>query len=180
MDAKTAANYMVYIMADAFDDLTNMKINKLLYYSQGYYLKRYKRPMYDDEIEAWDHGPVIPEVYSTYKKYDNKPIKSYDVDMVAEVAPEVKDIIFGVARKYGGYNASALRNMTHVIGSPWDQVYQKGDAHIKIPLPIMQDYFANLDDLTPATRQFKESDFIGYRDKDGILVLPKDWDDGEV
>lgn len=38
MTATTAANYLLYIMNDAVDDLTNIKINKLLYLSQGYYL----------------------------------------------------------------------------------------------------------------------------------------------
>lgn len=66
MEARTVANYMLYIMGDAFDDLTNMKINKLLYFAQGHYLREYGEPLFDDGIEAWDHGPVIPAVYSAY------------------------------------------------------------------------------------------------------------------
>ena len=68
MTATTAANYLLYIMGEAFDDLTNMKLNKLLYFSQGHYLKKYGRPLFNNVIEAWGHGPVVPEVYSTYKE----------------------------------------------------------------------------------------------------------------
>lgn len=180
MNAKMAANYLVYIMKDAFDDLTNMKINKLLYFAQGYYLKKYGVPLFDDVIEAWEHGPVVAEVYAAYKKYGDKPITEYDAGAIAEVKPEAEDILYGVARKYGRYTASALRNMTHVVGSPWDLVYQEGHTHTEIPLSFIQSYFDAADDLAPAVKQFKDDEFIGYRGEDGILVLPKEWDDDEV
>lgn len=48
-----------------------------------------------------------------------------------------------------------------------------------IPVEAIQDYFADVEALNPAVKQFKKSDFIGYRGEDGILVLPKEWDDGE-
>ena len=69
--------------------------------------------------------------------------------------------------------------MTHVVGSPWAQVYQGKHSHMVIPVEAIQDYFADAEALNPAVKQFKESDFIGYRGEDGILVLPKEWDDGE-
>ena len=115
MDARTAANNLIYIMGDAFDDLTNMKVNKLLYFAQGHYLKKYGKPLFDDKIEAWDHGPVIPDVYSTYKGYGDRPIHDYNSNAIPKVTPEAEEILFGVAREYGKYTASALRNMTHVI-----------------------------------------------------------------
>lgn len=180
MTAAAAANYLLYIMGDAFDDLTNMKINKLLYFAQGHYLKKYGVPLFDDPIEAWDHGPVVPEVYHAYKGYGDRPIQGYDGNMILAVTPEAEDILYQVARKYGRYTAGALRNMTHVVGSPWDRVYQGGHSHTEIPLAVIRDYFTEAEDLTPAVKHFQESDFVGYRDEDGVLVLPKDWDDGEV
>lgn len=180
MDARTVANYMVYIMGDAFDDLTNMKMNKLLYFAQGHYLKKYGETLFNDRIEAWEHGPVVPAVYNAYKGFGDRPITGYDERMLSEVTPEVEEVLYGIARKYGKYTASALRNMTHVVGSPWDQVYEPNKAHVEIPLPVIKEYFADAEGLDPATKEFKESDFIGYRDGDGVLVLPKEWDDGEI
>lgn len=177
MNATITANYLIYIMSDAFDDVTNMKLNKLLYYAQGHYLSKYGTPLFSDPIEAWDHGPVVPAVYSAYKRYGDRPITGYDQSTISAVTPQVSDILFGVARNYGKFSASALRNMTHVIDSPWDQVYHKGQAHTEIPLSLIQNYFADIGELKPAVKQFKESDFVGRRDKDGILVLPKEWDD---
>lgn len=180
MDAKTVANFMVYIMADAFDDLTNMKINKLLYFAQGHYLREYGKPLFDDRIEAWNHGPVVPSVYDAYKSYGDAPIREYDMSTIDDITPEAERILFGVARKYGKYTASSLRTMTHVIGSPWDRAYRPGCAHVEIPLQTIQEYFSKMDVLTEPTIMYSEDDFIGHRDADGVLVLPKEWDDEEV
>ena len=180
MDAKTVANYMIYIMSDAFDDLTNMKINKLLYYAQGHYLNKFGKPLFDDKIEAWDHGPVVPAVYHAYKGYGDNPIKNYDQSSISQITPVIEDLLFNVARKYGKYTASALRNKTHAIGTPWDQVYRPNQTNIEIPLEVIRDYFAAHDDLCQETKQFKDVDFIGYRDADGVLVLPKEWDNEEI
>lgn len=179
MTAIAVANYLLYIMGEAFDDLTNMKLNKLLYFAQGHYLQRYGKPLFDNAVEAWDHGPVVPEVYTAYKEYGDRPVRGYDGDLVAEITSEAEEILFGVARKYGRYTTSALRNMTHVVGSPWAQVYQGKHSHMVIPVEAIQDYFADAEALNPAVKQLKKSDFIGYHGEDGILVLPKEWDDGE-
>lgn len=180
MDAKTVANYMIYIMSDAFDDLTNMKINKLLYYAQGHYLSKFGKPLFDDRIEAWDHGPVVPAVYHAYKIYGDSPIKDYDPGLLSQITPEAEDILYGVARQYGKYTASMLRNKTHVVGSPWDQVYRPNQSNIEIPLTAIREYFAAQGDLHQEIKQFRDDDFIGYRDADGVLVLPKEWADEEI
>ena len=174
MAAATFANYMLYIMSDAFDDLTNMKINKLLYFAQGHYLSKYKKPLFQDAFEAWEHGPVIPSVYAKYKKYGDEPIKEYDIADIPEMPKEIDDILFGIARKYGTLTASALRNKTHVVGSPWYQVYN-GQRHTIIPTQMIQDYFSeSTTTLEPIEKHFKDSDFVGYRDSEGYLVLPKE------
>lgn len=181
MKARDAANYLLYIMSGAFDDLTNMKINKLLYFAQGYYLKEHGIPLFDDKIEAWEHGPVVPDVYSLYKEYGDKPIKDFDDTGAADkVDSEEKRVLYDVAKEYGKYTASALRNMTHVIGSPWDRVYQPDQLHKMIPVAVMREYFNEMRELSPEVKKFKETDFIGYRDENGVLVLPKEWNDGEI
>lgn len=96
---------------------------------------------------------------------------------VALVDPDAENVLFDVVRNYGKYTAAELRNMTHTKGTPWAQVYQEGQIHVEIPLRLIQNYFSTLEALMPAEKYFSESDFIGYRDENGILVLPKDWDD---
>lgn len=47
--------------------MTNLKLQKMLYYQQGFHLAYFGTPLFDDEIEAWMYGPVVPSVYNHYK-----------------------------------------------------------------------------------------------------------------
>ena len=76
--ATDIANFLVYLMSDSCDDLTNLKLNKILYYAQGHYLKNYGKPLFEDAIEAWQHGPVVHSVYHSYKCFNNQPITEYN------------------------------------------------------------------------------------------------------
>ena len=59
------------------DDLiTNLKLQKLVYYAQGFSLAMNGEPLFDALIEAWEHGPVCPILYKKYKTYANQPIDS--------------------------------------------------------------------------------------------------------
>ena len=86
-----------------------------------------------------------------------------------------------VARKYSRYTANALRNMTHVPNGPWDKSYQEGEYHVEIPVPLIKDYFEkHVQAIDPVELNIDNDSFIGYRDSDGYLVLPKEWDDESV
>lgn len=52
-----------------YQSLTNLKLQKLLYYSQGFYLAIYNKPLFPDRIEAWVHGPTVPSVYKRLQRY---------------------------------------------------------------------------------------------------------------
>ncbi|MCP3680124.1 MAG: DUF4065 domain-containing protein [Gammaproteobacteria bacterium] len=51
------------------DIISNLKLQKMLYYSQGFHLAIHKKPLFSDEISHWNHGPVVPTVYAIYQKY---------------------------------------------------------------------------------------------------------------
>ena len=157
-----------------------MKLNKLLYFGQGYYLQKYKKPMFEDAFEAWPHGPVVPAVYYQYNKFGNAPILEYDEIQAKKAPPEVAEVLMDVARKYGRYNAATLRNMTHTPSGPWAKVYREGERNIPIPVESIQEYFEGVSPIEPVNIDFSEDDFIGRRDADGYLVLPKGWDDEAV
>ena len=46
--------------------LTNLKLQKLLYYQQGYHLAVFGTPLFDEQVEAWMYGPVVPCVYDEF------------------------------------------------------------------------------------------------------------------
>ena len=171
------ANFMVYLMTDSYDDVTNMKLNKLLYYAQGHYLKKYGKPLFEEKILAWKHGPVIREVYEEYKRVEDKPINRYDTNRAKVMDSDIKAFILDIAGEYGKYTASALRNMTHKPKSPW--AVTENNAEIK--REIIKEYFdKNEKEIEPFMIEYTDDDFIGYRDNDGVLVLPEEWNDEAI
>ena len=179
--AYEVANYLVYLMNGVCDDLSNMKLNKLLYYAQGHHLQKTGRVLFSDKIEAWDHGPIVDDVYQRYKKYGDAPIPTWDSNILDRLSEEEQDCLMDIARTYSRFTASALRNMTHKPNGPWDKVYEHGKYHTEIPVSLITDYFdKKIPPIKPVELDLSSDSFIGYRDSDGYLVLPGDWDDETV
>ena len=179
--ARDVANYLIYLMNDSCDDLSNMKINKLLYYAQGHSYQRTGHPLFADPIEAFDHGPVVFDVYQKYSGARNNAIKEYDKTCLENLTDDEKELLLDVAREYGKYTASALRIMTHKPGSPWDITYRYGAMHNVIPEEMIADYFMSKEPVLRSLEQsFSDDDYVGFRDEDGYLVLPREWSDEEV
>jgi uncharacterized phage-associated protein len=107
------------------NDMTNLKLNKLLYYVQGVFLARTGRPLFADDIEAWSFGPVVPVVYQRYKICGKNPIATDDASGVdvwetfQKLSKEEKDVFFDVMREYAVFTAACLVNKTHAQGTPW-------------------------------------------------------------
>jgi uncharacterized phage-associated protein len=100
-----------------FEDLIcNLKLQKMLYYMQGFHLAYFEKPLFDDEIEAWMYGPVIPKVYETFKSNGNSGIKF--TGEVINLTEKEESLFNEVYRVYGAYSAVGLMNLTH-SEMPW-------------------------------------------------------------
>lgn len=114
--AKQAAAYLCAIRDEADREFRILKLQKLLYYAQGMCLALRHQPLFPERIKAWEHGPVIPQIWKDYEGQGNLP-RPNDLDLLA-VDPEVAAILDRVYAEYGQYAAWALRNMTHQE-RPW-------------------------------------------------------------
>lgn len=93
-----------------------LKLQKLLYLAQGFSYAFNDKPLFDDDIEAWVHGPVVPIVYNEYKEYKYNPIfLNYNL---CEIDEETLDILNYVKNNYAKYDAKYLEEMTH-NQEPW-------------------------------------------------------------
>ena len=117
----TAEDIAKYFLAKGMesdgDDLSNLKLQKLLYYAQGFHLALFDRPLFKARIAAWTHGPVVPSVYRQYKGYGSGPIQAcceYPTGFDEETI-ELLDEVYAV---FGQFSAWKLRNMTHQE-PPW-------------------------------------------------------------
>lgn len=121
-DAATIAEWFLYynrlMMRESGADLiSNLKLQKLLYYAQGCYLAIKNEPLFNDPIVAWDHGPVVETIYHVYKNNRSNGIQ-YEDDFERDIDPETTNILEQVYDAFGQYSAWGLRNMTH-RESPW-------------------------------------------------------------
>lgn len=102
--------------SDAGELISNLKLQKLLYYMQGFHLAFFETKLFKEDIVAWQYGPVVPEVYNKYKIHNNSGIEpTEDVIKLSENEELLFDEVFAV---YGEFSAIGLMNLTHQE-SPW-------------------------------------------------------------
>jgi uncharacterized phage-associated protein len=109
------------------DFLSNLKLQKLLYYAEGWHLALYEESLFDDEIQAWIHGPVIPSVYQHYKQYGYRPIATEDSisdDSFRSMDPHVWEHIQDVWEAYGQLTSYQLEEVTQQE-IPWKEARQR-------------------------------------------------------
>lgn len=103
---------------DCGDVITNLKAQKLVYYAQGMSYALLGAQLFEDDFEAWLHGPVIPSLYESLKQFGNNQLEidtEYDDRLFSD---QQLDIIVRTYKTFGQYSAWKLRDMTHQE-APW-------------------------------------------------------------
>ena len=147
------ANSILWLADEEGRPVTPMQLIKLVYFVYGWVLALLDRKLFDDPIEAWQHGPVVPRIYYQFQKFGGDPITAFAVtpELDAEtgavikkrypvVDPEDKEVlaiiqaVWSAYKKRDGWGLSAI---THEEDSAWRKAYQEGkytrldDAEIK-------------------------------------------------
>ena len=141
--ALTIAKWFIAWAEAEAEELSNLKLQKLLYYAQGHYLSEHHRPLFSDGIEAWSHGPVVPAVYHDYKTFGGASIElPYEDPFTwADVDPDTAEFLSRVWNTYGGFSAGRLRNMSHEE-PPWRAHFRPDERGVVIPQEEIEKYFA--------------------------------------
>lgn len=134
---------------ELYEGITHLKLQKLLYFSQGVSLAEFDKPLFNDNIEAWSYGPVIKSVYDEFKKFGREFISLNMSDneincILNKVLSdyETKSVLNFVYENYAGYTAWKLVEMTHQQGSPWHITWMKNKGNIGIiDNSIIKEYF---------------------------------------
>ena len=136
---------------DAYEGLTNMKVQKLLYFAQGIYFTFKNKKLFNDKIMAWDHGPVVKKVYEQFKTYGKEYIilnndSKFDSKILEkiELDSETREILIDVFDCLNKYTAWQLRNISHDKNGPWYRIFNK-NKYREIPLDdFFVSYFQNM------------------------------------
>jgi uncharacterized phage-associated protein len=145
--ALNVAKFLVYLAAceEEPDFLSHLRLQKLLYYVQGWSLANRNKAMFTERIEAWAHGPVVRDVYAVLSSFGRRPILVEDIGEPADLTEEEMAFIQSVWESYKQFSASSLREMTH-NESPWLEA-RKGlgpadRCEEEITVRAMKDFFS--------------------------------------
>lgn len=135
MESVDVANMIISRYADR-DELTNLKLNKLVYFAQAVSLRTHGTPLFDDEIQAWAYGPVEPLVYRTFSHYGRNVIRRPSGEY--ETSPEASEIVRTVMASFGRLTAFDLVRLSHRAGSAWKSVYRPNANAAITPNAILE------------------------------------------
>jgi uncharacterized phage-associated protein len=119
------------------ENITNLRLQKLLYYAQGFSLALRGVPLFDEPIEAWAHGPAVRSLYSAYSAYGAQPLPTPEGVDPDKFDSETRELLEEVYSVYGQFSAWGLRNLTHEE-APW----QDTPLSDEIPQQTMREFFA--------------------------------------
>jgi uncharacterized phage-associated protein len=163
-----------YENAEENPNITNLTLNKLLYFAQGHCLAETGEPMFDDDFEAWDFGPVIPKIYHKYKNYGKQNITSCNYLNEEDVLSEDQlNILECVLEKYSDFDTSKLVDLTHKRETPWAIATNNGKEikkHLTLSKEKIKKYFKNqkleTDDLESLLEQIEVTEAFPATDRD--------------
>jgi uncharacterized phage-associated protein len=155
-EARKLCNFIIAHYGAGSSDLTNLRLNKLLYFIHGWSLTSRPQGLVRNHFLAWQHGPVVRPVYDAFKIYGENPVgglaeyldyasgqtKAVDYD---DIVASDGDTIRRVYESYAPYATGELLRMSHESGGPWDIVYRAslGDKRMspRIPNDLIRTHF---------------------------------------
>ena len=141
LTADEVADYLIALAHRRGETVNNLKLQKLLYYAQAWYLAEYDRPLFDARFEAWMSGPVIPAIYWRFKPFSIRPLP-----VAAEIPvldPHTATFLDEIVSEYLPWTEWELHWQTHGE-APW------------------QNARGNLDPSEPCTAELSEDDMRAY------------------
>jgi uncharacterized phage-associated protein len=129
---------------EAGEAMTHLKVQKLLYFAEAYYLANFNKSLFQEEFQAWAHGPVVIEVWRRFKQYNWDSIPQQDL-MSLKFSGPMLDYMCAVYDKFGKLGAKKLEEITHQH-APWKNA--RGDLPLEaacsniIEKEVIRDFYA--------------------------------------
>ncbi|WP_420410868.1 Panacea domain-containing protein [Roseibium sp.] len=153
-DVRAVANFVLSYAKKHGREITNIDVNKLVYFLHAWHLAKTGQPLVGAKIEAWQYGPVFRELYSQFKVFGDKPISSFAkkrdaktlelIDCEIDMKPELEAFMVQVLDRYLAMSTGKLVEMSHVSGGPWDIVFNhqaKSNPGMHISNESIVEYF---------------------------------------
>ncbi len=125
--------------------VTQMKLQKMVYFAHGYHLAKYGEPLIKEDFEAWQFGPVAPSIYNEFNLYGSDPITMEEPARVEQalrtLSPEASEAIDYTWEATKDISAYKLSGWTHKRDAPWATAYRPNVPDTVIPNRDIKTYF---------------------------------------
>lgn len=136
--ALDVSKYIITKCTNEDKPISNMQLQKILYFIQLDYLKRFDKPIFSDEIEAWQFGPVVPNVYYYFSGFGSMTIPLAFSDY--NISPDDKININKIVEVKRELFPWDMVKDTHKEGGPWDLIYKNGKGKRNIiPMDLIKE-----------------------------------------
>ena len=139
LDANDVAKYVIRYYYDKDINISNLKLQKVLYFLQAQHLVSTDEKLFYQDIEAWDFGPVVTEVFHKYFRFGGGSIFPCHDEERIYLSAKTEEIINPMLDKLANYSSVALMDLT-LNQAPWRTTYRK-DRHAIIPSYVIKNYF---------------------------------------
>jgi uncharacterized phage-associated protein len=161
-DVRDVANFVLDLADSHGIEITNLSLQKLLYFIHGWFYSLYDRPLIKNKFEAWQYGPVQRVLYDQFKVFRDRPIRKSRATYIDpetgkniyknhDIYKDHAELILEVLNKYAKFTASELVGLSHAEDSPWEFVWEQAEEVIypgmRIPDEIIRDHFQKLDSI---------------------------------
>ena len=158
-DVRDVANLTLEFAEQRGITLTNLALQKLLYFTHGWFYAVFDQPLIKNKFEAWQYGPVQRVIYDQFKGCGGRPIRDLRATYIEPTTGESEyrepaieenhaSFIRSVLEKYARFTAGQLVQESHVEDGPWEYVWQQAEEAIypgmKIPDELISDHFKRL------------------------------------
>lgn len=147
--SRAVARTMIEMAAQRGMRVTNLTLQKLLYFSHGLMLARHDEPLIDDTFQAWKYGPVVERLYHDLKMFGPSHITPDDGfiglwPQLAEDSERERNVIGAVLDQLGKMSGGQLIDISHDAKGPWHAVYESKKNCIEIPNDEIKKYFKTI------------------------------------
>jgi uncharacterized phage-associated protein len=153
-DVRSVANFILDVADAERREVSNLHINKIVYFLHADFLVAFSRPLVSAKIEAWTHGPVFREIYREFKTFGSgaitgraqylDPVSGNKLTAKYSFNQEETRFIAEQAKRYIRMSASALVSQSHIEGGPWDKTWNHDgntNASMRISDELIKDWY---------------------------------------
>lgn len=142
--ALAVAEELLRLARDEQRPLTPLKLIKLTYLCHGWSLALMGCDLLSEEVEAWQYGPVIPELYHAIKHFRSGEVTALPYSGGAKLDDDQKQLVASVYDAYKALSGGQLSSLTHESGTPWHDAWTNRGKNAVIPTNQIREHFERL------------------------------------